>query len=232
MPEPGSRGRWSTTQAVALDRAQPVDHRELQAGPRQRAAQHQGRRTELPGDVVGHALVGGRRGGEHRRGRVELLQHVRDPAVVGAEVVAPVGDCVRLVDHQQAQPAGERVEHPPPEARVGQPLRRHEQHVELAGLRSRSMPSHSSMFEEFRVAARSPALRGRRDLVTHQRQQRRDDQRRPGPSLAGWPSPPSRPPTCPSRWPAPRAPARRPRTARPPRWPGPPAAARRDPPSP
>ena len=68
----------------------------------------------------------------------------------------------------------------------------------------------SSTLAELTVAARSPARAGGGDLVAHQREQRRDHQRRPA---AGLPqrarSPPSRPPTCPSRSPARAAPGAR-----------------------
>ena len=71
--------------------------------PRELPAQHQRRLPQLLRDVVGDPLVGGRRRRQHRGGRVEPLQHVGDPAVVRPEVVAPVGDGVRLVDDQQAR---------------------------------------------------------------------------------------------------------------------------------
>ena len=109
---------------------------------------------------------------------------------------------------------------------------------ETSSTSSSSAPSasntgcQSSTLAELTVAARSPARSGRGDLVAHQRQQRRDDQRRAAAGLAQrrrWP--PSRPRTCPSRWPGPAAPAGR-RPARPPPRPGPAAVSRPDRPSP
>ena len=57
-----------------------------------------------------------------------------DPAVVGAEVVAPVGDAVRLVDDQQAAGRGQPRQHLVAEAGVVEPLGADQQHVDLAGV--------------------------------------------------------------------------------------------------
>ncbi len=92
-------------QTIGLRRE--IDHLEAQARPAQRAAvgpQLPGIApgAELLGDIGHHAVVG-------RRGRAQdadtigqPVEHVADAAVVGTEVVAPVRDAVRLVDHQQA----------------------------------------------------------------------------------------------------------------------------------
>ena len=178
---PGQLGQVVDHPGVALQRREVAHHRELQAGPGQGAAQHQGRLAELGGDVVGDPLVGGRRGRQHRGGGVEPPQDVGHAAVVGAEVVAPVGDRVGLVDDHQPEPPGQRVEHAPPEARVGQPLRRHEQDVEPA---PEEVGLHLGPRLDVAGVERrrpQPGLAGRRDLVTHQREQRRDHQGGAGP---------------------------------------------------
>ena len=72
-------------QALALERA--ADEHEIVA--------------ELRDDVVDDAVVGGRGGAEHGHVGRQEIEHAGEPAVVGAEVVAPVADAVRLVDHEQ-----------------------------------------------------------------------------------------------------------------------------------
>ena len=56
--------------------------------------------------------------------------HLRQPAVVGPEVVAPVGDAVRLVDHHQAGPTADEGHHLVGELGVGQPFGRHQHEVD------------------------------------------------------------------------------------------------------
>ena len=67
--------------------------------------------AELLADVVHHAIVGRRGGGEQRRPARNALHDVAQALVVGAEVVPPIGYAVRFVDHQQADPVGNRREH-------------------------------------------------------------------------------------------------------------------------
>ncbi len=165
---------------VALQRREPCHHAELEAGPGELATQHHRRLPELLGDVVGDPLVGGGSRRQHRGAGVQPLQHVGDPAVVGAEVVAPVGDRVGLVDDQQPQPAREPVEHPPSEPGVGQPLRRDQQHVQGPGAQG---ALHRRPLVDVGGVQRGRGepcpLRGCH-LVPHQREQRGDDERRPG----------------------------------------------------
>ena len=105
-------------------------------------------------------------------------QDVGDPPVVGSEVVPPVRDGVRLVDDEQPEPAREPVEHPSPEAGVGQPLRRDQQHVEVTSLQRRLHGRPLVDVGGVEGGRREPGPRRGRDLVAHQRQQRRDHERR------------------------------------------------------
>ena len=57
--------------------------------------------AELGGDVVDHPVVGRRGAAQHRHAGGQQVEHADEPAVVGAEVVAPVGDAVGLVDDEQ-----------------------------------------------------------------------------------------------------------------------------------
>ena len=107
MPDPGSARERVGDPRVALERVEPGHHGEPQRGPGQRAAQRDGAVAELGGDVGGDPRVG--RGGrrQHRRAGRQREQRSGEALVVGPEVEAPVGDAVRLVDHEQ--PAGGRA---------------------------------------------------------------------------------------------------------------------------
>ncbi len=65
---------------------------------------------ESPDDLAPHLLSGGRGAGHHRR-RPQPLDHAAQPQVIRAEVVAPLGDAVGLVDGEEVHAAlGQRVE--------------------------------------------------------------------------------------------------------------------------
>ena len=147
-------------------RVRQPQHAERQALPVQRPAQHQRRSTgsgllpgaQLLGDVGGDPGVGGGGGRQHRDAGRQFGQHGAQPAVVGTEVVAPVGDAVRLVDHQQTGGGGQLRQHLVAEVRVVQPLGADQQDVDLAGRDLGLRPSsHSSVLAELIVRARMPA---------------------------------------------------------------------------
>ena len=108
MPLPGIRGSCSASQARRSAWFCEHDRIEFQGVARERAAQDRGVLAELVGDVGDDAVVGGGGRGEDRHVRVEQREDPADPAVVGPEVVAPVGDAVRLVDDEQADRALDR----------------------------------------------------------------------------------------------------------------------------
>ena len=60
-------------------------------------------------------------------------QQGAQPAVVGPEVMAPVGDAVRLVHHQQPGGGGQLGQDEVAEPRVVQPLRADQQHIDRPG---------------------------------------------------------------------------------------------------
>ena len=147
-----------------------------------------GRRLPAVGELLGHvrhhAVVGGGRRAEHRHAVGQPGEHVAQPPVVRPEVVPPVADAVRLVDHHEAHPGREQRQHLVPELRVVQALGADQQQVHrVVG----EQPAHGvplvAVRRVDRVRPDPQTLRGR-DLVAHQRQQRRDDQRRPGAGLA------------------------------------------------
>jgi hypothetical protein len=91
---------------------------------------------------------------------------------------------MRLVDHQQADARGEDRQHLLAELRVVEPLGADQQQVDGIGLQQRrDLAPRVAVGRVDRVRPQ-PELAGGVDLVAHQRQQRRDDQRRPRAGLA------------------------------------------------
>ena len=153
--------------------------------PRQRAAQRQdvvGRAVgaELLGDVGDDPCVGGGGGGQHRDAVGHRGDQVGQPAVVGPEVVAPVGDAVGLVDDEQTHALAQHRQLLLAEAWVGEPLRRDQQDVDIVGRKTR--PDVVPLVGVGRVDRHGPHARalGGGHLVAHERDERRDEQRRAG----------------------------------------------------
>ena len=200
MPGPGLLGEVVGQPGQPLLGGLQPDHAEPQRLAVERAAEDQDVAAELLGDVVGHPGVGGGGRGQHRDAVGQVGEEGADPAVVGAEVVAPVGDAVGLVDDEQPAGRGQPRQHLVAEAGVVEPLGADQEHVDLAG--GDRVLDRLPLLDVGGVdgdRADAGALGGG-DLVAHQRQQRRDDHGRPGAlarAAAGWPR--SRPPTCPSR---------------------------------
>ena len=187
-----------TTAKVRFGRSNPVATR---TGSRSPSRRH---------DVVGHR---GRRG----RGRAPAIASRAEPAggvgeaeVVGPEVVPPLRDAVRLVDHEQPDLG---VPDALQEPGRGEPLRRDVQQPHLPGdraARSRRRFARASCW------ALTSATRPGRDPLAAPRpgpaSARRAARRRASGRRASAPAAGSRA-TCPSRWASP--PARRGRRARP-----------------
>ena len=163
-------------------------HVEAQALPVERAAQDQGvgaaAGTELLGDVGRHPRVGRGGGGQHRDAGGQFGEHGAQTTVVGPEVVTPVGDAVRLVDHQEARGGGEPGQHLVAEVGVVEPLRTDQQHVDLArrdlGLDRLPLLGVGGV-DRPRADTRAG---GGLHLVAHQSEKRRDDHRGAGAPLA------------------------------------------------
>ncbi len=155
-----------------------VDHGEGEALPVQWPAQGQRVVAELAGNVVDHPRVGGRGGRQHRCRRRQPGQHLPDPPVVRPKVVPPVGNAVRLVHHQHAKAGCQIRQHPGSEPCRVQPLRRDQQHVGAVGGDLRL--DRGPLVEVGRIQCHrvNAGALGRADLVSHQGQQRRDDQGR------------------------------------------------------
>ncbi len=154
------------------------------AGSGGRAGRVRRGHAELLRDVRGHARVRGRRRREHGDAGRQVGEQRADAAVVGPEVVPPVGDAVRLVDDDEARVGREPGEHLVAEAGVVEPLRRAQQHVDLT---VRDGPVHVVPLGDVGGVdgdGLDARPRGGRDLVAHERQERGDDDGRPGSAVA------------------------------------------------
>jgi hypothetical protein len=143
------------------------------------AAQHDGVGAQLCRNVGGDTFVRRGRRREDGCGGVQPEQDVRQALVVGTEVVSPIADAVRFVLDEQAA-VGQQVRQCRGELRVRETFRRHEQRVEFVG--AQCGEDVVPVVDVRRVDGGSvqPSGRGRSDLVSHQRQQRRHDQRASG----------------------------------------------------
>jgi hypothetical protein len=165
-----------------------VDHLEAQARAPQRAAVGaqlaRVAHAELVRNVGHHAVVRGGGRAEHGDAGGQPLEHLGQPTVVRAKVVAPIGDAVRLVDGEQADSLGEQRQHRLAELRVVQALGADEQQVDrVVGEQPADLLPRAAVGRVDRVRPDAQALDGG-DLVAHQGQQRRDDQRRSRAALA------------------------------------------------
>ena len=173
VDDPRSRkgGEVGGDPRVPLSGVAEVHDAEMEALAIEVAAQDERVDPELRGDVVDHILGRGGGGGEHRR-------------VVGAEVVPPLADAVRLVDDQHPGAAREPGEKLVAERRVVQALRADEKEVDEPGAEvvADLLPVVAVAGVERHRAHTEP--RRHRHLVAHQRQQRADEQHRAAATLA------------------------------------------------
>ena len=137
-------------------------------------------RAELLGDIRHDPAVRGRGRREHGNPGGDARDEVAQPPVVGAEVVPPVADAVRLVDDEQSDPRHQLRQLLVAERRVVEPLGRHQQHVDLVTV---ELCEHVAPLVRVRGVDRDrPHTRTLRrgDLVAHESQQRRDQHGGPG----------------------------------------------------
>ena len=175
IPDPGVSPRKSDEHrrllAVAPRRLDLVE----EVGPRE-AGDERLRLAEvqLLDDVAAHR-VGGRGGQGDRRRIAQHAAELAQPRVVGAEIVPPLADAVGLVHGQELQAHGpDRLEKPraaePLGHDVDQPVARRRPCVEpgvLLGQRERAVDERDRQAQCLELI----------DLVLHQGDQRRDDQR-------------------------------------------------------
>ena len=117
--------------------------------------------------------VGGRgqRQPRHVAMRVEQRPQL---AVIGPEIMPPFADAMRFVDRDQRQPA---LVEQLAEALGRRPLRRDIEQVELARAKPLAGRARGRSSAEVSDGGADAERLGRADLVVHQRDQRRDDQR-------------------------------------------------------
>ena len=131
---------------------------------------------ELRLDVLADAL-GGRGGERHERNLREQLAELRELAIFGTKIVAPLADAVRLVDRYQVHaPALEIGEHPGEHEPLGRGVEQAKLAiVQAAQARARLVGGKRGVQER----RRDPAGLQRVHLVLHQGNQRRDNNGQP-----------------------------------------------------
>jgi hypothetical protein len=131
--------------------------------------------AELGKDVAAGTGVSG--GGQRQPGDIrETVEQGAQQAIVGAKVVAPLADAMRLVDREQRQ--RDFAEHPR-EAFARRPFGGSVEQVEFAP--RQGVADRLRILADAGQRGGAKAMRlGRADLVLHQRDQRRDDDRGPG----------------------------------------------------
>ena len=143
--------------------------------------------AQLLANIPQHPVVGGRCGSQHGHVRRHPPQHVDQTAIIGTEVMTPVGDAVSLVHHQQAETLGDGHQHLPDEFIVSQTLGRNQHRISL--IVQNGVDQRRPVVAVGGIDGQRPNAQplGGFDLVPHQGQQRRDDQRRPETPVAQQP---------------------------------------------
>ena len=120
---PGHRRDVLHEPSQSLGLAGQLQHAERQAVAPEGSPERGEGGAELFRDVLHDPVVGGRRATEYRHdARPERGHEATDPPVVRPEVVAPVGDAVHLVDHDQPGPFAEDRHDGRRELGVGEPF--------------------------------------------------------------------------------------------------------------
>ena len=179
-----------TGQAVQV-REQPADtlrlmrqgqNAQAQGLAGQRTAQHMhgcgGISAELFGDIAANTVIRGCGSRQHRHTRRQRLNERTNTAVIGAEIVTPVRDTMRLINDEQPQ-ARQQVRQPLlAERRVIEAFGAHQEYVELVSFEA---GADFIPFGDVRGVHHGGAHSRagcRLDLITHEGKQRGDDKRR------------------------------------------------------
>ena len=161
-----------------------VDDPQRQTGAGEGTAQDQQVVAELAGDVGDDAVVRGGGARQDRHAGRQQLEHAGDAPVVGSEVVAPVADAVGLVDDEQTAAGTDDREHLGAEAAVGEPLGRDQQEVDLVAIDRVLHVGPLGLVRRVEGDGTDAHAGRGLDLVAHEREQRRDEDRGPGARLA------------------------------------------------
>ena len=132
MPWPCSDGQLLRQPRQTFGLAGQADRLQGQRGPIQVAARDLELRTEHGSKVLHHTVVRRCRGGQQPHVRRQRLDDPLQQAVVRAEVVAPVGNAMCLVDDQHRDLCGDAGQNLRAEALVRQTLGRDQENVDLS----------------------------------------------------------------------------------------------------
>ena len=156
-------------------RTAEIPARHLQVGAEHRA------------EVVHHPVV--RSGGRRKQSEIprQRAGNTLDQPVVRSEIVAPIGDAVGLVDDEEGDALRDLRQHLITKALVAKPLGRNEQDVHFISLKAlfHVLPMLSIVGRDSHGV--DPHAHRGCNLVPHQRQQWRDQERRPGSGFAQQP---------------------------------------------
>ena len=166
---------------VALRFFLQADDLNIQGIPRQRTSGDKDLIAELRLQIIHHAVVRRGRRCQHRNVGGQDAEHLLQPTVFQTEIVSPVGDAVRLIDHEQADPHSRK-------SRLHivckQGLGRDQDEVDLPANDSLKhfFPSVSGLTVQCLAAQAHPL--GRLDLILHEYKKGADDKRRAGAAAA------------------------------------------------
>ena len=141
-------------------------------------------RAELGADVGDDAVVGRCRAAEDRDLGGQAVDEGAQPPVVGAKIVPPVRDAMHLVDDQQPRILQQHREPAGDELLVGEAFGGHQQQIDLVAVEL--VPQTIVVVGVGRVdrLGPQPEALGGLQLVAHQGEQRRHDDRRPQSGVA------------------------------------------------
>ena len=143
--------------------------------------------SELLSNVLDYAVFGRRGRPEERNVFGNALQNVDQTPVIGAKVMSPIGDAVRFVNHQQSDATGKREKHVFRKVVVGQALGRNQQSIDLVVSDSPFQGGPVIPIGRIDTRRLEAEAIGCLDLIAHQCQKRRDDERRAAPDISQHP---------------------------------------------
>ncbi len=175
----GAVGGEAAQALQLLGRAADALDGELEVRPIE-AAHEDGRvaKPELPLDVAPHLRRRRRGEGDDAR-RPPARDHLAEPHVIGTKIVPPLADAVRLVDGEEREPVGDLIERVE-ETRAPEPLGRDVREAQAPG--GHVVETRAELGGRERRgerAGRHAPLREGVDLILHERDERRDDERGP-----------------------------------------------------
>ena len=134
--------------------------------------------AELFSDIAANAVISGRGCRQHRHTHRQRLNERTNTAVIGAEIMAPVRNTVRLINNKQAQ-ARQQVRQPLlAERRVIEAFGAHQQHIELISFEAGADLIPFGHVRGVHHCGAHPRAGCCLNLITHQGEQWGDNKRR------------------------------------------------------